>query len=140
MPKARDVALVGVYTTKQERVSSKTSLELQIEALWGALDDAGMTMKDVDAWYGSFPTSIAYQFGIPIHHQGGGTGNAALTEAAALIREGLIETAVVLWGPNNQSEATRRPAYSHRARAERSAPPAARRAVLRILLGRRPID
>ena len=51
MLKARDVAVVGVYTTKQERVSSKTSLELQIEALWGALDDAGMTMKDVDAWY-----------------------------------------------------------------------------------------
>ena len=98
MPAKRDVAVVGVYNTKQERVSTRTPLALAMEALNGSLADAGMAMKDVDAWFGSFPGSIAYQFNIPVHHQANGTGSGALIEAAALIRDGLIETAVVPMG------------------------------------------
>ncbi len=95
MPGARDAAVVGVYTTKQERVSTETPLALTMEAVNGALADAGMSIRDVDAWFGQFPGSLSRQLNIPIHHMGSSTGSAAVTEAAALIRAGLIETAAI---------------------------------------------
>ena len=41
----RDVAIVGVYATKQGRNLGRTSLSLTMEAFHGGLADAGLTMN-----------------------------------------------------------------------------------------------
>lgn len=104
MPKARDVAIVGVYTTLQERFSPRPPLAITMEAVNGALDDAGLTIKDLDGWAGGFTggtglgpsaANIAYQFNIPLHFFSNNSGTGALIEAAAYIREGLAETIAI---------------------------------------------
>ena len=105
MAKRRDVAIVGVYATKQERFSQRSALSLTMEAIHGALDDAGLTMKDVDGYLGfTFPAgsgmgvtdgNVAYQlnnsFGLVDRY----SGAMALLQAAAAIREGLVETVII---------------------------------------------
>jgi acetyl-CoA C-acetyltransferase len=44
----RRSAIVGVYETEQARSIERSSMSLQIEALKGALDDAGLTLADID--------------------------------------------------------------------------------------------
>ena len=44
-----DARIVGIYTTEQARdLSSRGSFSLALEALNGALDDAGMTKSELD--------------------------------------------------------------------------------------------
>ena len=72
----RDVAIVGVYATKQGRNLGRTSLSLMLEAFHGALADAGLTVADVDGWFNfDFPAgnlqgptigNVAYQLGHPV--------------------------------------------------------------------------
>jgi acetyl-CoA C-acetyltransferase len=38
----RRAAIVGVYTTEQARFMDRTGISLQLEAIKGALDDAGL--------------------------------------------------------------------------------------------------
>lgn len=45
---SRSAAVVGVYTTEQARSLKRSSTSLQIEAIKGALADAGLTLADVD--------------------------------------------------------------------------------------------
>ena len=105
MPKPRDVAIVGVYATEQERVSQRTSQAISMEAILGALDDAGLTMDDVDAYYGmTFPLgngqgatdgNVAYQLNRPLSIVTQMSGAMALLQAAAAIRDGLCEVAIL---------------------------------------------
>lgn len=105
MPKPRDVAIVGVYATEQERVSQRTSQEISMEAILGALDDAGLTMDDVDAYYGmTFPLgsgqgatdgNVSYQLNRPLSIVTQLSGAMALLQAAAAIRDGLCEVAIL---------------------------------------------
>jgi len=44
----RRAAIVGVYTTEQARFMDRTGISLQLEAIKGALDDAGLTPAAVD--------------------------------------------------------------------------------------------
>src|SRR5579864_7817858 len=44
----RRAAIVGVYTTEQARFLDRTGVSLQLEAIKGALDDAGLSLADVD--------------------------------------------------------------------------------------------
>lgn len=44
----RTSAIVGIYTTEQRRSLRRSSTSLQIEAVKGALEDAGLTLADVD--------------------------------------------------------------------------------------------
>jgi acetyl-CoA acetyltransferase len=44
----RQAAIVGVYTTKQGKLPDRTAFSLQLEAIRGALDDAGLTTADID--------------------------------------------------------------------------------------------
>jgi acetyl-CoA acetyltransferase len=44
----RQAAIVGVYTTKQGKIPDRTSFSLQLEAIKGALADAGLSTADVD--------------------------------------------------------------------------------------------
>jgi acetyl-CoA C-acetyltransferase len=41
-------AIVGVYTTAQGNLPHRSSFSAQLEAIKGALDDAGLTPGDVD--------------------------------------------------------------------------------------------
>jgi acetyl-CoA C-acetyltransferase len=45
---SRQAAIVGVYTTEQARYISRSGFELEIEAIRGALEDAGLGLNDVD--------------------------------------------------------------------------------------------
>src|SRR4029079_7178553 len=44
----RRAAIVGVYTTEQARKMERSPFDLQREAILGVLDDAGLTLADVD--------------------------------------------------------------------------------------------
>ena len=44
----RSAAVVGIYTSEQGRFLKRSSTSLQIEAIKGALDDAGLGLDDVD--------------------------------------------------------------------------------------------
>jgi acetyl-CoA acetyltransferase len=105
---ARDVAVVGVHTTAQGHALGRTTLDLTREALVGGLDDAGLSVRDVDGvmamgfpggnGLGSGPGNLATQLG-----QGLGTalpylGAQGLLYAAAAIRSGLAETVALVHG------------------------------------------
>jgi acetyl-CoA C-acetyltransferase len=106
--RARDVAIVGVYATAQERRSEKSAIGLLMEAAEGALADAGLSLKEVDGYWGDFPAgnavwggragNIAHQLDLPIHYAGSSLGTLAVLEAAAAIREGLVETVIIPQG------------------------------------------
>ena len=44
----RQAAIVGTYTTEQARTLERTSTSLALEAIKGALADAGLTPAEVD--------------------------------------------------------------------------------------------
>jgi acetyl-CoA acetyltransferase len=117
---AREVAIVGVATTAQTRDSKgRYGLSYALEALRGALADAGLAKHDIQALYpmidpwphlgGPDAGNLrqAYwpaQLGIPIRwftgavNSGGGTGVSALLDAAAAISAGYVDTAALVIG------------------------------------------
>ena len=44
----RQAAIVGVYNMAAKRLPERTSFSLQLEAIKGALYDAGLTLADID--------------------------------------------------------------------------------------------
>ncbi len=103
-------AIVGVYTTKQAKsLKPRTSVSLEIEAIRGALDDAGLTPQDVDgvvplnhAPYG-VPASVhmfwAEQLGEhPLTFMEIGIAAGGLAKAAAAIDAGMANVVVLFWG------------------------------------------
>ncbi len=109
----RQAAIVGVYTTKQGKLPDRSSFSLQMEAIKGAVDDAGLTLDDVD---GLLPMSLTdHLAGTPAHQfwaeqlgerplslveLGGASGQ--LAKAAAAIAAGLTEVAVLFYGKAGQ--------------------------------------
>jgi acetyl-CoA acetyltransferase len=97
------IAIVGLYQTKQARsLEGETSASLTIEAVRGALDDAGLSIGDVDGFnvqIGTAPSSQTFGY------QAGGAdyfwvgeytcGPDAVIEAAMAIENGLCEVAVI---------------------------------------------
>ena len=51
----KNAAIVGVYASAQARELRRTALDLYLEVVQGALDDAGLTVKDVDGVVGGNP-------------------------------------------------------------------------------------
>jgi len=51
----RRVAVVGVYTTEQSRSLKRSTTSLEVEAIKGALDDAGLGLADIDGVVPSVP-------------------------------------------------------------------------------------
>ncbi len=105
----RQAAIVGVYTTKQGKLPDRTSFSLQLEAIRGALDDAGLTIGDVDgllpmAMTDIVPGTTAHQFWaeqlgerpLSLVETGGASGQ--LAKAAASIAAGLTDVAVLFFG------------------------------------------
>src|ERR1700730_865842 len=102
-------AIVGVYTTEQAKsLLPRTSVSLQLEAIKGALDDAGLQPSDVDgiiprdpAPYGT-PASVhmfwAEQFGErPLTYLEVGIASGGLAKAATAIGAGMANVVVLFW-------------------------------------------
>ena len=76
----KNAAIVGVYQTEQGRSLDRTATDLYIEAVKGVLDDAGMSISEVDGLIGAnpmagegearaFPASaFAESFGTQLHY------------------------------------------------------------------------
>lgn len=113
----RDPVVIGVATTQQSVGSGRTGVSLALEALRSALDDAGLSVADVQGLYArtdGWPTvqpgnahhdhiNWARQLNIPLRWATGaansaGTGAPALLDAAAAIRVGYIDTAAIVVG------------------------------------------
>ena len=96
--------IVGVYTTEQARsLAPQTSFSLAMEALNGALADAGMTLDEIDG-FGSnvsgWPPSDgawAYQLKRQWKWSGAGVGPSAVLEAASLITRGYLNSAAIVF-------------------------------------------
>jgi acetyl-CoA acetyltransferase len=107
--KQRDVAIVGVYATAQARaIPDMTDFDITVEAVLGALADAGLAPSDVDgaglAWDLSGPQygdaqHWARLLGGPLRYAAEGIQDTAgirgVTKAAAAVAAGLCDVAVV---------------------------------------------
>lgn len=109
MDDLKGARIVGVYTTKQARdLSHRTGFSLALEAIKGALDDAGMTLDEVDG-FGAYVTGDwpppqggdaywAYQLKKQFKWTGGGTGISGMLEAARLVTSGYLNAVVLTMG------------------------------------------
>jgi acetyl-CoA acetyltransferase len=105
----RAAAIVGVYTTRQARSLEETSYSLQLEAMKGALDDAGLTLADVDgilpfdrAAYSTSPFAAqmwATQLGgRALSFAEPGSPTTGIPKAALAISAGMCNVVVAFWG------------------------------------------
>jgi acetyl-CoA acetyltransferase len=98
----RDVAIVGVYNTRQARtLPGETAHSLIVEATLGALADAGLTIDDVDGISaGDLSAEIAYELSIGPAWIGNSVGYPILSlfECAATISCGLASVIVLAGG------------------------------------------
>jgi acetyl-CoA acetyltransferase len=102
---ARKAAIAGVYNTKQgRRLEGQTTRRLIVEATLGALDDAGLTLDDVDGITSEQTAALAYDLRLGPVWQGSTFGVGMVTEAVAAIEYGLAEVVVLVAG---QAEAYR---------------------------------
>jgi acetyl-CoA acetyltransferase len=122
MSAARDVAIVGVYATKQARNLGRSSVSLTMEAFHGALDDAGLSARDVDGWMAfDFPAgslqgptlgNVAFQLDTPMRLVGPYSGVPALLYAAAAIRDGVADVIAIPFGGSQSDEEGATAAYT----------------------------
>jgi acetyl-CoA acetyltransferase len=109
------VAVVGVYETKQARRIDVPQIHLYIEAIKGALADAGLTKDDLDGVAGHWPgpggcnadplaSDWAKQLGVELGWttDTNPSGATAVTAAAAAIRAGLCNTVAVVSGHSQE--------------------------------------
>lgn len=94
----RRAAVVGVYNTRQaRRLDGQTSRGLVIEAVRGALADAGLSLDDVDGVSaGGLSSAMIYDLRIGPAWQGSNFGLGMITEAAAAIEYGMAEVVVLV--------------------------------------------
>jgi acetyl-CoA acetyltransferase len=101
----RDFAIVGVHATRQQRRSGRSLVDLTMEAIRGALDDAGVPLSEVDGYISyRFPAgnglgfndgAIAEQFGRPMGLTAETSGAKAVLLAGAAIRAGLCKVVII---------------------------------------------
>lgn len=113
----RAAAIVGVYNMAAKRLPERTSFSLQLEAIKGALADAGLSLADIDglapllksAHLGG--TDSAHQFWAeqlgerPLDLQLMGPGTGAIVRATAAIAAGLAEVVVCFYGKTGRRTA-----------------------------------
>jgi acetyl-CoA acetyltransferase len=105
-----NIAIAGVYEHPTRWAPDKTEFQIMAESAKGALDDAGLTIRDVDALFGASMTMSgmgvvdlaeyldlkpSYVDGTNI---GGSSFVAHVSHAAAAIHAGMCEVALVLYG------------------------------------------
>jgi acetyl-CoA acetyltransferase len=120
------VAIVGVGDVDLENgkvLHGRTVLQIQAEAAKNALSEAGLTNKDVDGIFiagswgipgpGNFPSiTMAEYLGITPKYTdstqiGGSSFEAHLGHAAAAIKSGLCEVALIIYGSTQRSQRSR---------------------------------
>jgi acetyl-CoA acetyltransferase len=91
-------AIVGVYNTRQgRRLDGETSRGLAVKAILGALDDAGLSLDDVDGISASpHSTSLIYDLRIGPAWQGVAFGVGMITEAVTAIEHGMADVVVLV--------------------------------------------
>ncbi|MGD9712638.1 MAG: thiolase family protein [Thermomicrobiales bacterium] len=106
----RGAAIVGIYTTEQGRFLKRSSTSLEIEAIKGALDDAGLTLADVDGIVAPItmdatgfkppsPQHWAAQLGgKSLTYFDGAGGHLGAQRAAAAITAGLANVVILFHG------------------------------------------
>lgn len=117
----RAAAITGVGLTPFGRDLGRGALELQTDAAWAALDDAGRRPADIDTVITGYATTVhhimpanvlaeqlgarpARAFGMSV---GGATGLAMVAEATRLLRTGEAERVLVVGGENRASGQSR---------------------------------
>ncbi|TZG27694.1 thiolase family protein [Sphingomonas montanisoli] len=106
---SRKAAVVGVYLTEQGRGLPRTAWSLELEAIKGALDDAGLRPDQVDglipmAYVTPLNLHMAWTEqlgGKPITYLDVGSGAGAVAKAAAAIDAGLCKVCVIYFGNAN---------------------------------------
>lgn len=114
----RSIAIVGVAESDLGAVAGKTATELAAQASVRGLDDAGLTLNDVDALFTAnlsrfSVTQLAENLGIfPAYVDctmtGGSSFEMHLGHAAAAIRDGLCEVALIAYGSVQRSRRMRK--------------------------------
>ncbi|HVC34834.1 MAG TPA: acetyl-CoA acetyltransferase [Chloroflexota bacterium] len=116
---AEKIAIVGVAESDLGVVGPKTVLQLQAQAAKAALEDAGLTTRDVDAvftagsdWGWAPSMLLAEYLGIQPNvtdstNIGGSSFEAHVGHAAAMISLGLCEVALITYGSTQRSQASR---------------------------------
>ncbi len=105
------VAIVGVYTTEQAKLLGRTARSLELEAIKGALDDAGLSWQDVDGLLPLLaePWSKTHMFWAeqlgerPITYCGTGQGQGAAAKGAVAIASGMCNVALAFWAKSGQT-------------------------------------
>lgn len=109
---ARKAAIVGVGETAYTRGTDDTPLELMLAASKRAADDAGISLREIDAVLPppAFVTAdeLAANFGVELsyavtHQQGGASSTAALQTAALIVTHGVARNVLVVMGWNGYS-------------------------------------
>jgi acetyl-CoA acetyltransferase len=111
MTGTRHAAVVGVAESDEiGEVPNKSTLQLQGEAALNALDDAGLSLRDVEGLFtaGFRTTEVAEYLGIQPRyfdgtHVGGSSFVVHLGHAAAAIAAGRIEVALIVHGESGRS-------------------------------------
>jgi acetyl-CoA acetyltransferase len=94
----RTAAIVGVHNTRQgRRLDGETSRGLALKAIQGALDDAGLSLDDVDGISaGALSTALIYDLRLGPAWNGLGFGVGMVTEAATAIEQGMADVVVLV--------------------------------------------
>jgi acetyl-CoA acetyltransferase len=87
-----------VHNTRQgRRLDGETSRGLALKAIRGALDDAGLTLADVDGISaGALSTTLIYDLRLGPAWQGLGFGVGMITEAVTAIEHGMADVVVLV--------------------------------------------
>lgn len=114
-----EVAIVGVAESDLGVVGPKTVLQLQAQAAKAALEEAGLTLRDVDAvftagsdWGWAPSMLLAEYLGIQPKvtdstNIGGSSFEADVGHAASAIKQGVCEVALITYGSTQRSSASR---------------------------------
>jgi len=96
----RDVAIAGVYNTRQvRRLDEHDSLSIALDGALGALADAGLTPGEVDGVIGERSGEVVYELGLgPVVRAGNGLGIPAVLEAAGMVVTGQCRVVLVTAG------------------------------------------
>jgi len=115
----RVAAIVGVAESDLGRVAPKTALQLQAQAAKSALEDAGLTLRDVDGlltatndWSTSPSMLVGEYLGVSPSYTdttniGGASFEAHVGHAVAAIRAGLCQVALITYGSTQRSDGGR---------------------------------
>ena len=108
---SRKAAIVGVDESNEiGRVANKSRMQLGSEAAFNALDDAGLSLSDVDGLFiaGPSPYSMAEYMGFtPKYTDGTNVGGSSfiihVEHALSAINSGLMDVAVIIHGEAGRS-------------------------------------